>query len=62
MCVQEFQVYKDDTKIKYKTNSGKIYTLAGYVYPEEFQLNSSKNHKNDYKKDGYIIEEAISTR
>lgn len=61
VCVQEYKVYKDGSKIKYKTKKGTVYTLKGYVYPKEFKIDDNKKHKNDYKTKDYTVEDAIST-
>ena len=61
VCVQEYKVYKDGSKIKYKTKKGTVYTLKGYVYPKEYEIDDNKKHKNDYKTKDYTVEDAIST-
>ncbi|WP_346881335.1 hypothetical protein [uncultured Algibacter sp.] len=62
VCVQQFKVYMSGGKVIYKTQKGSKYTLKGYIYPKEYKLGTNKNYSNDYRKSGYIVEAAISTR
>lgn len=62
VCVQEFKLLKEGSVTKAITERGTRYTLAGYVYPKEYELNIKDKHFYKYKTSGYVIKEAISDR
>lgn len=59
VCVQEFEVYRKDTKITYQTRRGKVFTLKGYVLPKEYDLQAQGEAAFEYCNEGYEAVESF---
>ena len=59
VCVQEFRVYRVANKIFYQTRKGKIFTLKGYVFPQEYHWEAQDDQAFEYCDEGYEIVEAF---
>lgn len=60
VCVQEFEVLKENKTIYYKTKKGTKYTLKRFVYPKQYNLSVLGTKAYKYKTEGYEIEEVLS--
>lgn len=58
VCVQEFRVCREVNKIFYLTRKGKIFSLKGYVFPQEYQWKEQGNKAFEYCEEGCEIVEA----
>lgn len=59
VCVQEFEVFREGSRIIYRTKKGTVFSLRGYFFPVEYDLTTTGNRLFEYCTDGYSIEEKI---